>query len=411
MAQIRIWLAISILCAVAGASLLLGVMLPFQSATADARAAISWPPIMLTTAIGGLDQPLHITHAGDGSGRLFVVERPGRIRIIQNGVLLPTPFLDITDRVRSVSGEQGLLSVAFPPGYAGLGHFYVDYTDLTSNTVVSRFGTTANPNVADPGSEQIILTVVQPYANHNGGQLAFGPNDGYLYVGMGDGGSGGDPQGNAQNPGVLLGKLLRLDVETGNPLTYTVPATNPFTQTLGYRPEIWALGLRNPWRFAFDSQTSDLYIGDVGQGLYEEVDFQPASSPGGVNYGWNIMEGSHCYNASTCDTSGLALPVAEYGHVQGNCSITGGMVYRGLDYPDLDGLYFYGDYCSGRIWGLKRDGLVWQDALLYDAPFRITTFGEDESGNLWVASYAGAPNGAIYKVVKSWLSFLPLVTK
>ena len=224
-----------------------------------------------------------------------MVEQGGRIRIIRNGVLEATPFLDITGRV-SCCSERGLLSVAFPPGYAAKGHFYVNYTNKAGNTVVARYRLTTNPDVADPGSEQVVLTVPQPYANHNGGQLAFGPNDGYLYIGMGDGGSGGDPENRAQNPAELLGKLLRINVETGNPNTYTIPASNPFTQTAGYRPEIWALGLRNPWRFAFDRLTHDLYIADVGQDAYEEVDFQPAASTGGENYGWRIMEGLHCYN-------------------------------------------------------------------------------------------------------------------
>jgi glucose/arabinose dehydrogenase len=411
MTRTRIWLAILIFGTALGLSVLLGTLLPHQPQAADAQAPIFWPRIALASPISGFNQPVHIAHAGDGSGRLFVVERPGRIRIVKNGVLQPVPFLDITGRVRSVSGEQGLLSISFPPDFATKGHFYVDYTDLLSNTAVARFALTADPDVADPASEQIVLTIAQPYANHNGGQLAFGPNDGYLYIGMGDGGSGGDPLGNAQNPASLLGKLLRIDVETGDPLTYTVPATNPFTQTVGYRAEIWALGLRNPWRFSFDRLTGDLYIGDVGQGLYEEVDYQPASSPGGENYGWNIMEGLHCYNASTCDSTGLTLPVVEYGHTAGNCSITGGMAYRGTAHPDLAGIYFYADFCSGQIWGLKNDGLIWWNAALHDAPFRITTFGEDEAGNLWVSQYASSPDGTIYEVIQAWSAYLPIVHK
>ncbi len=271
---------------------------------------------------------------------------------------------------------------------------------------------TRDPNVADPGSEEMVLTVDQPYPNHNGGQLAFGPNDGYLYVGMGDGGSGGDPDDNAQNPDVLLGKLLRLDVESGDPLTYTIPATNPYTQTAGYRPEIWALGLRNPWRLSFDPATGDLYIGDVGQNEWEEVDYQPATSPGGENYGWDIMEGTHCYEAATCDTTGLTLPVAEYEHVdegdQRDCSVTGGHVYRGPHSLLLQGLYFYADYCSGKIWGLRHDGSSWQTALLLDTDFRITTFGQDEAGSVWVARYNPAPNGAIYRITQPWQAYLPL---
>jgi glucose/arabinose dehydrogenase len=353
----------------------------------------SWPTLALTPVVSGLSAPVHITHAGDGSGRLFVVEQAGRIRIVKNGALEPTPFLDITGRV-SCCAMHGLLSVAFPSGYAQKGHFYVNYTDLAGNTVIARFALTADPDVADAASEQVVLPVGQPYPNHNGGQLAFGPNDGYLYIGMGDGGSGGDPENRAQNPAELLGKLLRIDVETGNPVTYTLPATNPFIGTPSYRGEIWALGLRNPWRFAFDRLTGDLYIGDVGQNLYEEIDFQAASSAGGENYGWRIMEGFHCYNAATCQTAGLTLPVVEYDHSQG-CSITGGGVYRGAQYGRMQGLYLYADFCSGRIWGLRRQGNTWQNRLLFDAPFSITTFGEDEAGESYVADYSG---GVVYRI-------------
>jgi glucose/arabinose dehydrogenase len=338
----------------------------------------------------GLQSPIHITQAGDGSGRLFVVEQTGRIRIIQGGALLGTPFLDISDRV-SCCGERGLLSVAFPPDYASKGYFYVNYTQQSGDTVVARYSVSADPDIADRESEEVVLTVDQPYANHNGGQLAFGPADGYLYIGMGDGGSGGDPQNRAQDPGELLGKLLRIDVESGT-RPYAVPVTNPYTQTVGYRGEIWALGLRNPWRFSFDRQTADLYIGDVGQGAWEEIDFQPASSRGGENYGWRIMEGNHCYNSGTCNQTGLVLPVAEYNHSLG-CSVTGGMVYRGQDYARMQGIYFYGDYCSGRLWGLRREGNTWQSALLLDTAYSITTFGEDESGNLYLADYG---TGDIY---------------
>ncbi len=273
------------------------------------------------------------------------------------GAPLPDAFLDITDRVRS-GGERGLLGLAFPPGYADKGYFYVNYTALNGATTISRFRLIAgDPNRADPASEEILLVIAQPYANHNGGQIAFSPRDGYLYVGMGDGGSGGDPQNRAQNPAELLGKLLRLDVEgaVGTASAYLVPPTNPYTATIGYRPEIWALGLRNPWRFSFDRQTGDLYIGDVGQGLWEEIDYQPASSAGGQNYGWRIMEGAHCYNPDPCDSTGLTLPIWEYSHSAGQC-VTGGYVYRGDDYPDLAGMYIFGDYVSGAIWGLRRAG-------------------------------------------------------
>lgn len=365
------------------------------TATATPRATPwQWPQLAMTPYISGLSGPVHITHAGDGSGRLFVVEQAGRVRIIQDGVLRPTPFLDISGRV-SCCNERGLFSIAFPPGYPARNHFYANYTDLAGNTVIARYGLTADPNVADSVSEQIVLTVAQPYTNHNGGQIAFGPDDGYLYIGMGDGGSGGDPENRAQNPGVLLGKLLRIDVETGNPLTYTVPLTNPFNGVPAYRPEIWALGLRNPWRFAFDRATGDLFVADVGQAQYEEVNFQPAASPGGENYGWRIMEGFHCYNPTSCRPANLTVPILEYDHSQG-CSITGGVIYRGAQFARLQGIYLYGDYCNGQIWGVRQQHGAWRVSFLYDAPFNIATFGEDEAGESYTADYAG---GVIHRIV------------
>ena len=358
--------------------------LAFVSPCAFAQGADGWPELVPELRVAGVDLPVHVAHAGDGSGRLFVVEQRGRIRVVTNGVLQPTPFLDITARV-GCCGERGLLSVAFPPGYAAKGHFYVDYTDRTGTTVVARYRVSADPDLADPGSEQVVLTVAQPYSNHNGGQLAFGP-DGYLYVGMGDGGSAGDPQGNGQRPDALLGKLLRVDVESGTQ-PYAIPADNPFRTAAGWRPEIWALGLRNPWRFSFDRSTGDVWIADVGQSRYEEIDFQPGSSPGGQNYGWRTMEGAHCYNPDPCSTVGLVLPVVEYARAEG-CSVTGGHVYRGSRWPRMHGVYLYGDYCSGRIWGVRRSGQQFVNALLLDSPFTITTFGEGEDGTVYVADYS-----------------------
>jgi len=356
-----------------------------------APSAAEWPQISLVKRFSGLTQPVHITHAGDGSGRLFFVEQPGRIRVSRGGTLLPVPFLDIVSRV-SCCGERGLLSVAFPPGYGSKRYFYVDYTDTAGNTVISRHRLGADADVADPGSEQIVLTIAQPYSNHNGGQLAFGP-DGYLYVGMGDGGSGGDPQNNAQSPTSLLGKILRIDVESGA-APYAVPVSNPFAGRAGYRGEIWALGLRNPWRFSFDRRTGDLFIGDVGQNRYEEVDFQPAGDPGGENYGWRIMEAGHCYDPNPCNQTGLLQPVFEYDHSQG-CSVTGGFVYRGSLYPRMQGVYFFADYCSGRLWGLRRDGNSFQSTQLLDSPYTVSTFGEDEAGNVYLADYG---RGDVYQV-------------
>lgn len=283
----------------------------FRASEYDSQESESWPQIVLVRHGEGVQLPVHIAHAGDGSGRMFVVEQGGRVQLLQAGAPLSPPFLDIASRV-SCCGERGLLSVAFPPAFTSKGYFYVNYTNTVGDTVIARYRLGTSPHLADPGSEEIILTVRQPFANHNGGQLAFGP-DGFLYIGMGDGGSGGDPQNNAQNPASLLGKLLRIDVESGG-APYTVPVSNPFINTSSVRPEIWALGLRNPWRFAFDRQTGDLYIGDVGQNAYEEVNFQPATSTGGENYGWNLMEGAHCFRSETCNQAGLTLPVAEYTH-------------------------------------------------------------------------------------------------
>ncbi len=350
-----------------------------------------WPTIVLSQKIVGLDRPTSITHAGDGSRRLFVTEQEGRIILLKNFAAQKTPFLDITRRV-GCCGERGLLSVAFPKGYKGKGRFYVNYTDKSGDTVVARYRVTSDPDRADPDSEEILLTVKQPYANHNGGQLAFGP-DGFFYIGMGDGGSGGDPHGYAQNPGSLLGKMLRIDVESGAK-PYAVPPGNPFINKAGFRPEIWAMGLRNPWRFSFDRQTGDLYLADVGQNKYEEVDFQQAGGKGGENYGWNIMEGAHCFKSSSCDKTNLTPPVSEFGHDKG-CSITGGMVYRAGEYQQLQGIYFYSDYCSGRVWGLRRPADQWLTKELLNSGLAVSAFGEDEDGNIYLADY---DRGVLYKV-------------
>ena len=348
--------------------------------------------LTLGARVAVVRKPTHITNAGDGSGRLFITEQEGRIVVIKSGAKPATTFLDIRDRV-SCCGERGLLSVVFPPGYRQKHYFYLNYTDRTGDTVVARYRTSKDSDHADPASEEVVLTVKQPFANHNGGQLAFGP-DGYLYVAMGDGGSANDPFGNGQNKGTLLGKLLRIDVESDSQQPYAVPASNPFAGRKDALPEIWALGLRNPWRFSFDRMTGDLYIADVGQNKYEEVDVQPASSRGGENYGWNVMEGLHCLRSEHCDTSGLTRPVVEYRHDQG-CSVTGGMVYRGRAFLGLTGTYLYGDYCSGRIWGLRRQGSQWTSRELAETKLSISTFGEDETGEVYVADYA---SGAIYRV-------------
>lgn len=388
---------------------------PFHLLSVAQDSEVVWPEIALEPVTDGFSQPVHIAHAGDGSGRLFVVEKNGYIRVVENQTIEPIPFLDIHDRVLA-GGEQGLLSVAFPPGYAEKGYFYVYYTNQDGDNQVSRFRSTPDPDFADPDSEEIILYINHPdRENHNGGQIAFGP-DGYLYIATGDGGGGGDPDDNGQDTSSLLGKLLRIDVEFDTPPptdadhkvylpilfdnseqkpAYRVPADNPFGGIPGYVSEIWALGLRNPWRFSFDRLTGDLYTADVGQNTYEEVNHQDASSQGGENYGWNIMEGSHCFNSETCDQSGLTLPVSEYSHDLG-CSVTGGYVYRGATSPSMEGYYFFADYCTGRIWALTRDSSTWTSQVLLNSPYSISTFGEDEIGELYLADLDG---GAIYQVV------------
>ena len=353
------------------------------------------PKLALRQVVDGLSQPTFVTHAGDGTGRLFVVEKAGRIRIVAGGTIQPRPFLDITDRVGSAGSEQGLFSVAFHPQYRTNGLFFVDYTDQNGNTMISRFHVSSDPNRADPSSETTVLTVDQPEANHNGGQLAFGP-DGYLYIGMGDGGGAGDRhgrQGNGQNGATLLGKILRIDVNGKAP--YAIPPDNPFAGQAGMRHEVWATGVRNPWRFSFDRATGDLFIADVGQDRVEEVDFQPAHSRGGQNYGWRIMEGSECFNPSTgCSKSNLTLPVAEYSHDFG-CTIIGGYRYRGKQMPALDGVYLFGDYCSGRIWALTGDAQAgWTKTEVLQTKYSISSFGEDENGDLYLLDLAG---GGLYR--------------
>ena len=334
----------------------------------------------------GLSRPVGVTNAGDGSGRLFVLEQEGLIRIVQDYELLEEPFLDIRDRVGSSANEQGLLGMAFHPGYPENGTFYVNYTDGDGGTVIARFRVSADPSRADPASEVRLLQISQPYGNHNGGALAFGP-DGYLYIGTGDGGSGGDPQGNGQSLDTLLGKILRLDVDNGVP--YAVPADN-------LEGEIWAYGLRNPWRFSFDRLTGDLYIGDVGQSTWEEIDFWPAGNPGGANFGWNFREGAHPFAGSPPVGLDLIDPVVEYDHNLG-ISVTGGVVYRGAALPGYNGIYLYGDYGSGRVWGLFPDlDDGWKNQILFESGANITSFGEDEDGEVYLVDH----KGFVFKLVE-----------
>jgi glucose/arabinose dehydrogenase len=340
----------------------------------------------------GLSNPLYLT-SPTGDSRLFVVEQPGRIRIIRNGQLLTTPFLDITSRVSS-GGERGLLSVAFHPSYATNGFFYVNFTDAAGNTRVERFTVSANADVANAASSKLILAQTQPFANHNGGLNLFGP-DGMLYIGLGDGGSGGDPQGNGQNLGTLLGKILRIDVDHGDP--YAIPADNPFATRAGARGEVWAYGLRNPWRFAFDKLGGLLYVADVGQDRFEEVNVV-VSSRSGVNYGWNVMEGSSCYAASTCSQTNLEIPPLVYDHASG-CSIIGGYVYRGTAIPELIGRYFYSDYCNGFLKSFRyQNGLALeQKTWSIGSIGNVTSFGQDAAGELYMTS----GNGKVYRIVRT----------
>jgi len=326
----------------------------------------------------GLAAPLFITHAGDGSGRLFVLEQSGRIRVVAGGSLVQRPFLDIADRVLA-GGERGLLGLAFHPQFSANGRFFVNYTRRPDGvTVISEFRVSTDPNVALATTERVLLRQFQPYANHNGGMLAFGPK-GYLFIGLGDGGSTGDPGNRAQNPAALLGKILRIDVNGVQP--YAIPPDNPFA-TSGGRREIYALGFRNPWRFSFDRSTGQLYAGDVGQGSVEEIDIV---SRGG-NYGWHIMEGDRCYQPATgCNRQGLTLPIATYSHTGGRCSIAGGYVYRGSAVPALVGTYVYADYCTGEIFG-RRSG---QSSRLLDTNRNIASFGENQAGELFVVGLGG----------------------
>lgn len=456
--------------------LLVGSALPVQQAAAQSPAGIpAWPAIALQDVDGAYSTPVYLTHAGDGTNRLFVVEKAGRVMIIENGVKRTTPFLDIVTRVNSSCSECGLLGLAFPPTYATDGYFFVSYTakgnpapPLLSNepspstgndNVLARYRVSSgDANVADSSNEEIILTINQPYTNHNGGNILFGPDD-LLYMGVGDGGSGGDPLKTAQNLASPLGKILR--VEVGATGTYTIPVDNPFahsaagetapagvrasavmttpepstsysnflpyverveptatptptltptftptptpsptptatvTPTPGPTPPamtaaIWAYGLRNPWRFSFDSATGDLWIGDVGQGNWEEVDYVPAGDQGGENYGWSVLEGTHCYpiGTSSCNSAGMTPPIHEYDHGVGQ-SITGGYVYRG-PIAALQGIYIFGDFSAGTIFALRNDAGTWQNTTLLNAGFGIASFGQGPDGALYVVDYGGA---------------------
>ena len=358
------------------------------------------PRVILKQAVDGLELPVQVTHAGDNSGRLFVLEQKGRIVVIKDGAINQLPFLDISQRV-SCCNERGLVGLAFPPTYPAQPHFYVGYTNAEGTTTVSRFTTSDDPDRADPATEKVLLTIDQPSIAHNGGHLAFGPRDGYLYIGSGDGGRTRDLEFRGQQTDTLLGKLLRIDVAS-DAKPYAIPADNPFIHNETYRPEIWALGLRNPWGFAFDHLTGDLFLPDTGNTFREEVNFQSAQSRGGENYGWSIMEGNQCFwhESAVCNTEGLTFPVAEYDHTRG-CAIVGGAVYRGDRIPYLQGYFIFADFCLGEIYGVKQldrqpvqaDRPAWQSALLASAAVPISAIGQDEEGNVYATGYQ---DGVLY---------------
>lgn len=352
------------------------------------------PQINLETFAEGLNAPTTITHVNDS--RMFVVEQSGTIKIVdEQGNINENPFLDIEDRI-NYGGEKGLLGLAFHPDYQTNGLFYVNYSNPDGDTHVSEFSVSeSDPDLANPDSERILLTIDQPYSNHNGGEIRFGP-DGYLYIATGDGGSAGDPENRAQDMTTLLGKILRIDVN-GDP--YGIPPQNPFVDDPQASDEIWASGMRNPWRFSFDRETGDLWIADVGQNEYEEVNFEPAGSDGGLNYGWRCYEGNHEYNTDDCQNQGTyTFPVHEYSHSEtGGCSVTGGFVYRGDEYPNMQGHYFFTDYCNDKIWTLYDDNGNWETT--FQGQFsgnNFATFGEDAAGELYVA---GLSTGTIYKII------------
>lgn len=359
-------------------------------------AASAEPPVDLALVLfeDGFTRPVAVRHAGDGSGRLFVVEHGGAIRVIENGQTLAPAFLDLSTVVDSAGNEQGLLGLAFHPDFVNTGFFYVNYTydpgDAPDRTRIARYRVSAgDPNQADPGSATTVLDFQQNGSNHNGGDLHFGP-DGFLYIASGDGGGSEDPQNHAQRLNTLLGKMLRIDVDSASP--YAVPPDNPFVGDAGALGEIWAYGLRNPWRFSFDRLTGDLYIGDVGQYDIEEIDFQAASSMGGENYGWSCMEGDTAPSYNACDGSPLTAPILVYDH-NPECSVTGGYLYRG-NIGGLHGRYVFGDYCSGVIWFAAAEGGGWTAAPWADTTLRISSFGEDEAGELYVVDLV---EGDVYR--------------
>lgn len=365
-------------------SLLLGLLLV---SGCNANSGPDW----LTPMTTGLEDPVLITHAGDGSGELYVVEQPGVIRRFDQAMRKSSVFLDIRKRVRS-GGERGLLGLAFHPKFATNGRYFVYYTARNGDNTVSEF------NHRTGAQEHKLLEIDDFASNHNGGMIAFGP-DALLYIGTGDGGGGGDPQLTAQNTRNLLGKMLRVDVDTEDPAGYRIPPTNPYRDARRGAPEVFAQGLRNPWRFSFDRLSGDLYIGDVGQNAYEEIDFIARADLNGgdevIDFGWSEMEASHCFRDADCVQIGFTNPILEYSHDVGGCSVTGGYVYRGERAPKLAGKYLYGDYCSGKIWAAHKENGQWRSQLLTNTPFNISAFGESERGDVFVIHYTG---GSVYRI-------------
>jgi glucose/arabinose dehydrogenase len=381
---------------------ILGLLL-LVSGASRAEAATG---VQLQLIVSGVPSVVDIQHA-DSGGRLFLVSQPGQVLILESGTVRSTPFVDVSALVL-YNGEQGLLGLTFHPQYQSNGYFFLNYTSSSGDTVVARYKVSdGDANVADPLSASILLTMPQPFGNHKGGQLAFGP-DGYLYISVGDGGSGGDPLNHGQRLDSLLGKILRIDVDSGSP--YAIPGDNPYAQTPGVRPEIWASGLRNPWRFSFDRETGEMFIADVGQSAWEEVNYQPAAGGGGRNYGWRLMEGRHCYNPSSgCNMAGLIQPIVEYGHPRG-CSITGGYRYRGTALTGYQGSYFFSDVCTGVIYAASlQSGGTWHITQLLDSPHPVSTFGQGPDGELYLASYRDS--GAIYRLTLSSSSVMRLTLR
>lgn len=391
---------------VAVTTVLAGILIAFASVAAQSSvitthdAAPDASQYTWFEAANDFDNPVGVTNAGDGSGRLFVIQQTGTIYVVQpDGSVNNDPFLDISDQLtddvfQGGYTERGLLGLAFHPQFATNGFVFISYTNGDGDSVLVRYHVaTDNPDIADTASATEILKVKQPFNDHKGGDVAFGP-DGYLYWGLGDGGNVNEPNTRSFDPSLLLGKMLRLNVDAD---TYTVPPDNPFVNDSTYQPEIWALGFRNPWRFSFDRATGDLYIGDVGQWNWEEVDFQPAGDPGGQNYGWSAFEGNHVYLEDVTAPGEVTAPIAEYPHTEG-CAISGGYVYRGEALPELQGYYFYGDYCNGTIWTAYRDASgTWQSALFMETDYVISSFGQDEAGELYLTDY----KGSVYRLSKS----------